>query len=645
MLEYSWMQLKQKVTSIIRIIKKIPIWITVPAGLSFLVFLIVLVSFFIEKPVQFSYGDKTCARQLVLFPGVSKLSGNNADFGVINEDILKIGGIQLLSTKTCFVAKKAPVLGYVKLSIAPFGGFIAKKTFKLSIPQPPLVKADALAENISTTKTLSISLSGSDLIFDYKLEVENKSVDCPVEYSAIHCDVASLHLLQGKNYTFKLIRLFEGKKVSILVNKDIKTLESTNVIATSVSKGQTVYDHPRTFMFDFDKDVIDGSIILEKVESDKRIPVKTTLIINNKRATVTIADNLERDSIFEFKVEQIEAKDGSTLSEPYILNFKMSDGPSVTGVNVNKTGLALSQTIILTFDQNLSSTQNIANFVAMSGAPASISRLNNQIFIKYSNASMCADLNISVKPGLIGANGVIQNDSWNYSFRTVCHTTSVIGYSKEGRPIIAYIFGSGGTTILYTGSIHGNELSSKYLMDAWINELEVNSQSIPSDKKIVIVPSINPDGNVAVRRNNSNNVDLNRNFPAFDWQADVHTPSNQPLLGGGGSSPLSEPESQAIAAFTTKLSPRLTMSFHSSASYVIANQAGDSNTLAATYARLSGYNNVTGDVEAFKYPITGTYDDWMRDKYGLTSVLVELASSINPEFNRNKAALWAMAKS
>jgi hypothetical protein len=48
---------------------------------------------------------------------------------------------------------------------------------------------------------------------------------------------------------------------------------------------------------------------------------------------------------------------------------------------------------------------------------------------------------------------------------------------------------------------------------------------------------------------------------------------------------------------------------------------------------------------AFSYEITGTYDDWICEKLGRQSVLIELGSSSYSEFSRNYAALWAMARS
>ncbi len=70
----------------------------------------------------------------------------------------------------------------------------------------------------------------------------------------------------------------------------------------------------------------------------------------------------------------------------------------------------------------------------------------------------------------------------------------------------------------------------------------------------------------------------------------------------------------------------------------------DSASLAATYSSLSGYRNMTGVEGAFSYPITGTYDDWIREELGLPSVLIELSSVSDSQFSRNKTALWAMVK-
>lgn len=640
------MQLKQKVTSLLKKIRQLPVWITIPAAAVLVVFFVCIVIFFQEKTVTFSYSEKsTCVQHLTFLPSISKPTFDNSGFTVENRDILKLGSTQIFSQKTCFSAKKAPSKGDVRISIAPFGGWFAKKTFKLVIPQPPSLKLESLSRPIPIKKPLVINLSSTDTLFKYQIEVGNKSSQCPSKGSDIYCDLSPLHLLQGTKYSVKMARTFNSQRVSTIVSRDIKTLDSTEVVGTSVAQGQFVYDKPKTFSFTFNKDVANSSIILEKIEDSKRTLVASTSSFNAKQANLTVQDNLGRDALYEFTIDQLVAKDGSTLESPYKLSFNVSDGPSVVSVDADATPQPLSQTITLTFDQEILASQDISNFVSTNGIPTTISKSGNKVYINYSDAPMCTDLGIRVSGGLQSSYGVTQNDSWAFSTRTICHSVSSIGYSKEGRPILAYIFGSGSQIILFTGAIHGSELSGKYLMDAWINELEINARDIPSDKTIIVIPSLNPDGVAANRRTNSNNVDLNRNFPTIDWQTDIFTTSNQPFAGGGGSSPLSEPESKAISDYTIKLNPTLTMSFHSSAAYVIGNRAGNSNTLAATYAQMTGYRNMTGDGGAFSYPITGTYDDWMNEKYGLKSVLVELSSSSYSEFSRNKAALWVMARS
>ena len=645
MLECNWMHLKQKITSKIIILIKLPLWITIPTVVIVLAFSICFITFLQEKVVYFSYNNSTCVRQLTILPNFSKPVVINSGYLVKNDEIVKIGSIQLFSLKTCFSANKSPIVGDKKLSIALFGGWFAKKRFILKISEPPVVKLDTLSKSISTIKPLSLKLSVDDLIFQYLLKVDDKFVKCPVKNSVMNCDISSLDLLQGKEYNIKLVRMFGNQNVDTIVEKTVKTISATNIVNASIIPDQVIYDKPKTFIFNFDKSVISSNFILEKIEGEKRTPVITNVLFNDKQLTATIKNDLARDSIYEFSIDKLDSKDGSTLEQPYKLKFSMSDGPSVTGVNVETIGLPLNHTIVINFDQTLNDTQDIAKLVTTSGIQTTISRIKNQIIVDYTNAPICTDLNIQINAGLLSNYGIVQNDTWSFSARTVCRTTAVIGYSKEGRSILAYTFGGGSKTILYTGSIHGNELSTKYLMDAWINELEINARNIPTDKKIVVVPTLNPDGVVAKRRNNSNNVDLNRNFITNDWLTDIFTPANQLLPGGGGLTPMSEPESQVIAAFTIQLKPRLTMSFHGSAGYVIANQAGDSSSLAITYSKLTGYRNMTGNSSAFSYPITGTYDDWMSEKYGLTSVLVELSSNTTSEFSKNKSALWAMARS
>jgi protein MpaA len=191
--------------------------------------------------------------------------------------------------------------------------------------------------------------------------------------------------------------------------------------------------------------------------------------------------------------------------------------------------------------------------------------------------------------------------------------------------------------------MHGNERSSVATLTAWIDELEHNYDKIPSDKTVIVIPNNNPDGYAVNSRINANGVDLNRNFPANDWASAVHIPGSF-LEVGGGATPLSEPESSALASFISSQAPKLVLTYHATASAVFANGSGISAERAAVYAEKSGFGNYNSahEDEVFNYPTTGEFETWLYDKKGFACILVELATMTSNEINRQKPAMWAM---
>ena len=87
------------------------------------------------------------------------------------------------------------------------------------------------------------------------------------------------------------------------------------------------------------------------------------------------------------------------------------------------------------------------------------------------------------------------------------------------------------------------------------------------------------------------------------------------------------------------------MTYHSKASIVEANEAGDSVSIAAGYASRARYRAVprsqTGT--SFAHDTTGAMEDWMRDRLGLPCIVVELSTHSATDFARNKNALWYTA--
>lgn len=631
MLKLTWMHLKQKVTSLMVRIGQLS-W---KIKALFVVLLLLAVYLFIyipEKYVQFSYNGSTCTQRLTFLPSLNTLSTSNSDYTVENKDIIGLGNVQLFSLRTCFNAVKAPSVGDNKLSVGFLGSWFAQKTFKINVSQPPSLQTEVLTNPISIIEPITLELSATDLVFSYQLKIGDIIAPCPIKDGKITCDILVFHLLQGENYTIELDRMFGQQKVANLSTKSIKTITATTVVSSSVQNDQIVFDSPKTFLFEFDKDIIQGDITLEKVVGDTRVKAETTTLFDKKQATVTLVGDLERDTSYEFTIDNIRSQDSSSLASKYKLDFTASDGPIVISTDIDTISAPLTRTITLTFDQNLQIDQDITNFVSTTGIATTITKLDNQVFIRYADAPLCTDLNINIKPGLLSNHGVIQNDPWSFSIRTVCHTTSIIGYSVLGRQILAYTFGSGATAILFTGGIHGDEPSGSYIMYDFISYLESNAEKIPADKKIVIIPEVNPDGIATFSRYNSNNVNIDRNFPSVSWVADIDS-SEGLVIGGGGASALSEPETRALADLTTSLQPRLEVSFHAQGSLLGANQLGDSIAIADMYALSVGYSSMIGYAEeTMGYTITGEYEEWAGEQYGTPAILIELPSASGSYF-------------
>ncbi len=197
--------------------------------------------------------------------------------------------------------------------------------------------------------------------------------------------------------------------------------------------------------------------------------------------------------------------------------------------------------------------------------------------------------------------------------------------------------------VLFMGGIHGNEKSSVATLESWLEELEKYSDRIPTDRTIVVITSVNPDGYETNSRFNKNGVDLNRNFPSQNWSSTVSGPGYSNLINGGGSAPLSEPESATLANFVNQYRPRAVFSFHATASLVSPNYSGDSEAIAQLYASKSSYNFANGSQTdiALGYSTSGDFEFWLRD-IGIPNVLIEQSTLKRDEINKNRSALWAM---
>jgi predicted deacylase len=639
------MLLKQKISSLVDQLTALPKKVTIPAAIFIIGAIMYSAFFIVEKPIVFSYASDTCISRLTLLPTIHR-SSTEAGYKAEPKQLVSLGDWPIAARSVCVTPVAAPDKGGAKVSLAPYGGVFARQTFVVNAESPVVADVSPLNRPIPVSRPLTLRLSGNDKVFSYMLKLAEKQTVCVAKAAVLSCPVEKLSLAQSKTYPAKLVRQFDGKDVATMIAKDIQTLSATSLTDSSVKSGETVYAKPTEVSVSSDKKLVHVDATLYRLDGATRVEVPSSAIITDSGFAITIATELPRSSDYELIVKKVEAVDGSGLVQPHVLAFKTSGGPRVSSVNAGTTGVPMGSTVSVSFDQALSEKQDVSKYLSVAGGVTLTGRQGNQLLFSVAGVPKCGDFSIKLTNDLQSQYDIAGHSAWSYTARTTCHTIASIGTSSQGRAINAYYFGSGATTVLYTGAIHGSESSTKSLMDRWIQELEAKARSIPAHITVVIVPTLNPDGIARSSRTNARNVDLNRNFATSDWQKDITTVNNQPFPGGGGESAMSEPETQAISGLAQRLRPKVILSYHSIGSMVAANQAGNSATLAATYAQLSGYQNITGQSDTtFEYSVTGTADDWYAQALGVPSLLIELGSHSYHQFERNQAAMWAMINS
>ena len=192
-----------------------------------------------------------------------------------------------------------------------------------------------------------------------------------------------------------------------------------------------------------------------------------------------------------------------------------------------------------------------------------------------------------------------------------------IGYSAQGRPILASHRGTaGGTVILVVGVIHGNENAGLAILE------DLRTLPLPPNTDLWLMDAMNPDGLANNIRHNGNGVDLNRNFP-HDW-TQVAEPGVWEYSGTG---PASEPETQAFIAFSERIQPSLTLWYHQDLNRISPSKGSD-RKLRERYAELTGLPLVA--VTGGTY--TGVAATWVRRTLPKSmSFIIELGPSLSTE--------------
>lgn len=200
--------------------------------------------------------------------------------------------------------------------------------------------------------------------------------------------------------------------------------------------------------------------------------------------------------------------------------------------------------------------------------------------------------------------------------------------SVRGRKISYYVFGSGEKTALVFGGIHGDETAGILLARKLIQSFR-NLPKSSFSNRIIIIPMANPDGYLAKTRKNAHDIDINRNFPAKDFNSKTNPKSSR----YGGKYAASEPETKAIIALVKQYKPYIIISLHTPLGKVV--HYGPSIKEAHLISKYTGYSSTA----EMGYKMPGSSEYYFGEDKGLKWITVELTNN-NWQWYRCGRALY-----
>lgn len=163
--------------------------------------------------------------------------------------------------------------------------------------------------------------------------------------------------------------------------------------------------------------------------------------------------------------------------------------------------------------------------------------------------------------------------------------------------------------VLVIGVFHGDEPQGDFLIKEYLKSHE--------DSEMLFIPCLNPDGMKLNQRQNSNNVDLNRNFPTKNW---IINPDKEYF---GGNEPASEIETRFMVDVLEKYQPKLILSLH--APFCTVNFDGNALEYAEKISEIIDYP-VQEDIG---YPTPGSFGTYCGVERGIPTITLELDEKID----------------
>jgi murein peptide amidase A len=248
-----------------------------------------------------------------------------------------------------------------------------------------------------------------------------------------------------------------------------------------------------------------------------------------------------------------------------------------------------------------------------------------------------------LSPGAI-AGGTIWNRPRGWERRASGQAAAVspqpriihLGDSVRGNPIVMHLFGEGDDATLIFAAIHGNEANSAVVASRLVAHL-IDSPEAWQGRCVGVIPVANPDGLAKNSRTNVNQVDVNRNFPAKNWE------KSKPGSTFGGNAAESEPETRAIIRAVESLRPARIVSIHS----ITGDRYGNNyDGPADELARLMQTHNKYRVMKSIGYPTPGSFGSWAGVDRQIPTITLELPhDEPGPScWERNREALLAVIR-
>ncbi len=182
------------------------------------------------------------------------------------------------------------------------------------------------------------------------------------------------------------------------------------------------------------------------------------------------------------------------------------------------------------------------------------------------------------------------------------------GQSRNGTALEWIPPRDGACRTLVIAGLHGEEPETTVVLSRALRCLD----EAPGSTACVL--AVNPDGLALGTRGNARGVDLNRNFPAGNWQGEpvgyrwhLDEADADPVPIHPGDAPSSEPETRALIDLIDRLRPRLVISLHAPLACV---DDPDDSPAGRWLASRTGLPLVT----EIGYPTPGSMGSWAIER-------------------------------